>query len=562
MGVEHLERLALLALRSPCTADPCADVADLGLVRYLLLALTQEEDLIEQSGGQCRLIVDALTKDMPVHLHAAHQEVDITGPNSQSLGLHALATDRQHGGGQLELLCLQHLDANSITVEIAYVLPTTSGLPGVGAAHAIYVSLHHFDFSQTGPTNASFPVTVQEVGNNENYAPIILPRDGTSQTGSAAATCAEVLKDAVFRSTSPPPLKATRVSASFTPAKGLTTNAAAVTCGVQGFNWQQKFYNVEVPFPVEVGTPASHHSIQLRTGEFDPPADGYLYCLAPGPLSDPDGCNNYPFYRGLAIHGDYGIGRTYKGPFLQVFEDEPHQTAAHKQNLYFETTLVGFTGTPNCSGDIATCVYSHTTLVELKPANTFIWHSSVTGTVDVLSIPGRAGPALSGSVTLDSVNGRPVNDLVSVSLSSAVVPAGGPVIVTVSVSSTSGVPGGQVQVIDGDFSTPFTSLVNGAASFSLKPTTVGSHPLIALYSGDANNPPISGGTVLQVLVSGDVNRDGAVDCLDMVRLRASFGKRTGQTGFDPAADLNADGIVDINDLVIVSRQLAVGTVCR
>lgn len=34
--------------------DPCADVADLGLVWHLLLAFTQEEDLIEQSSGQGR----------------------------------------------------------------------------------------------------------------------------------------------------------------------------------------------------------------------------------------------------------------------------------------------------------------------------------------------------------------------------------------------------------------------------------------------------------------------------------------------------------------------------
>ena len=58
---------------------------DLDLVWHLLLALTQEEVLIEQSRSQRRLIVGVLTKHMPVHLHAAHQEVAVARPKSQAL---------------------------------------------------------------------------------------------------------------------------------------------------------------------------------------------------------------------------------------------------------------------------------------------------------------------------------------------------------------------------------------------------------------------------------------------------------------------------------------------
>jgi len=42
---------------------------------------------------------------------------------------------------------------------------------------------------------------------------------------------------------------------------------------------------------------------------------------------------------------------------------------------------------------------------------------------------------------------------------------------------------------------------------------------------------------------------------------ASFGRRTGQTGFDPRADINMDGVVDIRDLYAVSSQLPAGTKC-
>jgi probable HAF family extracellular repeat protein len=61
---------------------------------------------------------------------------------------------------------------------------------------------------------------------------------------------------------------------------------------------------------------------------------------------------------------------------------------------------------------------------------------------------------------------------------------------------------------------------------------------------------------------GDVNGDGKVDCTDLRLLKASFGKRSGQPGFDPNADLNSNGIVDLNDLVLIARQLPSGTSCQ
>ena len=61
--------------------------------------------------------------------------------------------------------------------------------------------------------------------------------------------------------------------------------------------------------------------------------------------------------------------------------------------------------------------------------------------------------------------------------------------------------------------------------------------------------------------TGDVNGDGKVDCADLAIMKASFGKKCGQVGFDSRADLNGDCVVDIRDLAAVARQVPAGTRC-
>lgn len=65
-----------------------------------------------------------------------------------------------------------------------------------------------------------------------------------------------------------------------------------------------------------------------------------------------------------------------------------------------------------------------------------------------------------------------------------------------------------------------------------------------------------------IVPPGDLDRDGTVDCADIAIVRASFGLRTGQPGFDPRADVNLDHIVDIRDLAWVSQRLPAGTRCQ
>lgn len=64
-----------------------------------------------------------------------------------------------------------------------------------------------------------------------------------------------------------------------------------------------------------------------------------------------------------------------------------------------------------------------------------------------------------------------------------------------------------------------------------------------------------------VVIPGDLNGDGRVDCNDLGIVKASFGKRSGQSGFDPRADVNGDGVVDVRDLATVARNLPAGTKC-
>lgn len=65
-----------------------------------------------------------------------------------------------------------------------------------------------------------------------------------------------------------------------------------------------------------------------------------------------------------------------------------------------------------------------------------------------------------------------------------------------------------------------------------------------------------------IRVAGDLNSDGAVDCADMGIVKASFGKRTGQPGFDARADVNADGVVNARDLSNVAQRMPQGTYCN
>lgn len=55
-------------------------------------------------------------------------------------------------------------------------------------------------------------------------------------------------------------------------------------------------------------------------------------------------------------------------------------------------------------------------------------------------------------------------------------------------------------------------------------------------------------------LDGDLNRDGRVDGVDLVRLALAFGSRRGERRYDPAADLDDDGRIDGSDLAILAAN--------
>lgn len=62
-------------------------------------------------------------------------------------------------------------------------------------------------------------------------------------------------------------------------------------------------------------------------------------------------------------------------------------------------------------------------------------------------------------------------------------------------------------------------------------------------------------------MSADVNGDLKIDCNDIAIVKASFGKRAGQAGFDPRADVTGDGVVDVRDLAGIAQKLIPATQC-
>ena len=63
-------------------------------------------------------------------------------------------------------------------------------------------------------------------------------------------------------------------------------------------------------------------------------------------------------------------------------------------------------------------------------------------------------------------------------------------------------------------------------------------------------------------IAGDLNNDAVVDCADLAIVKAAFGKRMGQAGFDPRADVVKDGVINARDLAYVSQRLPKGTLCN
>jgi hypothetical protein len=64
----------------------------------------------------------------------------------------------------------------------------------------------------------------------------------------------------------------------------------------------------------------------------------------------------------------------------------------------------------------------------------------------------------------------------------------------------------------------------------------------------------SASTAFEIVLTGDINRDGAVDIYDAILLANAFGTKLGDPRWNPNADLNHDGKVDIYDAIIIANH--------
>jgi hypothetical protein len=87
--------------------------------------------------------------------------------------------------------------------------------------------------------------------------------------------------------------------------------------------------------------------------------------------------------------------------------------------------------------------------------------------------------------------------------------------------------------------------------------TVDAGGLTATFSGIAALSTVVG-LIPSGVVVGDANLDGHVSCLDYAVIKQAIGKRRGQAGYLASADLNNDGVISLNDLMVVARLLTAG----
>lgn len=118
-----------------------------------------------------------------------------------------------------------------------------------------------------------------------------------------------------------------------------------------------------------------------------------------------------------------------------------------------------------------------------------------------------------------------------------------------------GSPPFMADVLNGAFAIPELKAVRGRFLATFTCPTCPSAGIQKFFNKDASD------YFLLIDVIGDLNLDGKVDCADLALIKASFGKRFWQAGFDARADTNEDGVVDIRDLTFVGQKIPAGMRC-
>ncbi len=146
--------------------------------------------------------------------------------------------------------------------------------------------------------------------------------------------------------------------------------------------------------------------------------------------------------------------------------------------------------------------------------------------------------------------------------------AGSPVTVTWDVAGTSAAPIGTANVkitmsIDGGLTFPYLMAASTPNDGTQKVTV----PLVNATAARIKVEAIDNvffdisNTNLTVVLRADLTGDGQVDCADLAIMKSLIGKRVGDPGFDPRADFNNDGVIDVRDLTYVANRATVGVRC-
>lgn len=69
-------------------------------------------------------------------------------------------------------------------------------------------------------------------------------------------------------------------------------------------------------------------------------------------------------------------------------------------------------------------------------------------------------------------------------------------------------------------------------------------------------------TLLHILKAGDVTHDDVVDCKDYDLVKAALNSKAGGPNYNPVADVNSDGVVNVIDLAFITSHLPAGTKCQ
>jgi hypothetical protein len=78
---------------------------------------------------------------------------------------------------------------------------------------------------------------------------------------------------------------------------------------------------------------------------------------------------------------------------------------------------------------------------------------------------------------------------------------------------------------------------------------------VAWATNEVDQPDSNWEIFCRFSLAGDVNEDGQVNVLDLTLVSLAYGSLEGEPAYDPNADLNGDGIVDMRDLRIVAYYL-------